>query len=154
VPGKAAFRQARYRGYVHPHAEVGRARVGTLTAVEARSTFAPVPESAADARAFIERTLQNWRCDEHVDTARLLVSELVTNVVVHAGTDATVCIALDRDRLRIEVTDGCGEPPRSRQIVPDDLSGRGIPIVEALGDAWGVDPRTGGKTVWAEIRIR
>jgi anti-sigma regulatory factor (Ser/Thr protein kinase) len=133
---------------------VDRARVGTLTVVEAHGTFAPVPESAADARAFVERTLQDWRCDEHVDTARLLVSELVTNVVVHAGTDATVCVALDRDRLRIEVTDGCGDAPRSREIAPDGLSGRGLPIVEALGDAWGVQPCNGGKTVWAEIRIR
>ncbi len=121
--------------------------------MEASSRFAPLPESPARARAFTADTLQSWGCGGLIDVAQLLVSELVTNVVLHAGTDAVLSIGLRPDRLRIEVADGSVTVPHTSDSTSNGTSGRGLPIVEVIGDDWGVEQRHGGKTVWTEIRI-
>jgi len=117
--------------------------------------LAPVPESAAKARAFVEGTLCRWGCRDMVDDARVVVTELVSNVIRHAGTDVWVDVDLLHDRIRIDVVDHADGDVALRTIDPRaDLGGRGLRLVDQLSERWGVDRQPGGKRVWAEWRVR
>ncbi|WP_328806886.1 SpoIIE family protein phosphatase [Streptacidiphilus fuscans] len=89
--------------------------MGDATA-RAAATFEPVGRSVAAARAFVRDTLQGWGFGEVVDDAVVLVSELVTNAVVHAGTSAEVHCVRHTDSVRVEVADRY--PRRSLPIYP------------------------------------
>jgi anti-sigma regulatory factor (Ser/Thr protein kinase) len=112
------------------------------------------------ARHVMGAQLTKWRVPEEVrDDAVLLVSELATNGVCHTPSTRLLCgIGLVTDRsLRIEVHDhdygGSSLPDCSP--CADDESGRGLFIVQAVADTWGVDRSalTGGKAVWATLSI-
>jgi transcriptional regulator with XRE-family HTH domain/anti-sigma regulatory factor (Ser/Thr protein kinase) len=84
------------------------------------------------------------------DDAALLVSELVTNSVVHSGSEwIDLAIALGNDRLRIEVSDQSTRAIRPR--TPDAEGGWGMTIVAELAHRWGVERRSDGKSVWVEL---
>lgn len=119
---------------------------------EARLALRPVPASAAQARSFVERTLGDWGCDAVLDASRLLVSELVTNAVLHARTDFELVIRLVRGGVRVEVADGSPSAPVVRHYEDEAMTGRGLALVDQLATAWGVDDRSNGKAVWFEIR--
>lgn len=127
--------------------------LGTVaTAVDtAQARLAPEPRSASAARRFVDETLGRWECDDLLDTVTLLVSELVTNAVVHARSEIEVGVHLLGDRLRIEVGDSSDNVVRRRAAADDEGSGRGMTMVEALAQAWGIDARPGGKVVWFEL---
>ena len=117
-------------------------------------TLGPVPESAAAARDFVEDTLDEWGLREVVDDVRLVVSELVTNVIRHARTRATVTLRRHGRRVRLAVGD---EAPITARVggyeEPEQLQdgrGHGLVLVKALSDDWGVDLDSRGKSVWAE----
>jgi anti-sigma regulatory factor (Ser/Thr protein kinase) len=84
-----------------------------------------------------------------LDDLELLVSELVTNAVVHAIGDVEFTICVGADRVRVEVGDANQNPPTLRS--PDGASGRGLHLIDAVASRWGVVGRDGGKTVWFEI---
>jgi anti-sigma regulatory factor (Ser/Thr protein kinase) len=86
-----------------------------------------------------------------VDAAGLLVSELVTNAVVHARTDVTLHVTVRRGVLRIEVTDGSPVVPTPRRPSGLTGTGRGLQLVDRLSDRWGVDKARKGKTIWFEL---
>ena len=109
------------------------------------------PRSSAAARRFVEEALRRWDCAELLDSVELLVSELVTNAVVHGRSKADVAVLLAPESLRVEVSDSSPEAPAPRDVDDDATSGRGMALVEALASAWGVVPRPGGKTVWFEL---
>lgn len=111
------------------------------------------PTSAALARSFVAETLRTWRASDCVDAALLLTSELVTNAVLHSGDVVDLLMRLDGEVLRIEVQDGDQRLPVTRPR--DDLSehGRGMTVVAALADDWGVDTSAGGKVVWCELSV-
>lgn len=113
----------------------------------------PDTASAGEARRFVDTILEQWDCQALLDDVQLLVSELVTNAVVHAGSDAQVAVRLLPDALRIEVVDREPEPlpAPKRPSRPDAESGRGLFLVEQLAAAWGVEPFDGGKSVWFEV---
>ena len=121
----------------------------TIDAATAR--LAPEAPSARQARRFVDETLRRWDCDELLDTVELLVSELVTNAVVHARSEVDVSVQLLADRVRIEVGDQSPEGIRRRQSTAEGSSGRGISMVESLALAWGVITHRAGKTVWFEV---
>jgi serine/threonine-protein kinase RsbW len=124
--------------------------------VHASVRLAPVPESAAKARTFVAQTLHDWGCREVVDDARLVVTELVSNVVRHAGTDLALDVDLDevRDRVRIDVVDHSdGEVAVPVGNPTLGLGGRGLRLVEQLSERWGVERQRNGKCVWAEWRV-
>ena len=84
-----------------------------------------------------------------MDEAELLVSELVTNAVVHGAPPVTVNVECDGTDLRVAVTDGSDRSPVPRQADPDAESGRGIYLVDVISDRWGIAPSRGhGKAVW------
>ncbi len=113
----------------------------------------PSPESPRAARRFVETVLGEWGCDDLVDTATLLVSELVGNAVLHAGSDIELSMRLLPDRLRVDVVDRSPLLPHRREAGAADQTGRGSDVVEALASAWGVTGRPDGKAVWFEIAL-
>ncbi|MEV6997354.1 SpoIIE family protein phosphatase [Streptomyces sp. NPDC093982] len=113
------------------------------------------PERVAVARQQLRELLHDWACDDQVDSAVLLLSETLTNVLVHTDADALLLAEVrgeqgDR-RMRVEVTDTSDDLPHMRR--PGELasSGRGLMLIELLAHAWGVDPRGEGKSIWFEF---
>jgi PAS domain S-box-containing protein len=86
--------------------------------------------------------------DDLVGTAEVLISEIVSNALVHAGTEIEVAYAFVGGGLRIEVTDGSPHVPAPRAYGPSAGTGRGLILLEEMADAWGVEPGDPGKTVW------
>ncbi|MGW6913559.1 SpoIIE family protein phosphatase [Kitasatospora sp. NPDC054939] len=135
-----------------------------MVTARAAATFDPDGRSAAAARAFVRDALLGWGLPEVVDDAVVLVSELVTNAVVHAGTAAEVCCLHEDGTVRIEVTDHHPErglPALSdgpvtaseRYADPDGEGGRGLLMCSALASRWGVEYGSGCKTVWFRLAL-
>ena len=118
---------------------------------EARLALDPVPGSAAAARRFVAETLGGWGCDVLVDTGRLLVSELVTNAILHARTTMTLVVRLRRTGVRVEVHDASPGAPVLRDYGDDAMTGRGLALVDELAESWGVERHADGKAVWFEL---
>lgn len=127
-------------------------RVGGEATHAAVIELSPRTLSAQEARQFVHDQCEHWGCRELVDTAMLVVSELVTNAVVHAATPAELRAEWADGVLRLEVLDHAeASPPDPRIASPDDEGGRGLFLVDALSAAWGVEPSESGKVVWAEV---
>jgi serine phosphatase RsbU (regulator of sigma subunit)/anti-sigma regulatory factor (Ser/Thr protein kinase) len=113
------------------------------------------PERIAVARRHLRELLHDWADADQVDSAVLLVSEMLTNVLVHTDADALLVAevtgAAGERRMRIEVTDTSDDLPHKRR--PGELasSGRGLVLIELLAHAWGVAPRGEGKSIWFEL---
>jgi anti-sigma regulatory factor (Ser/Thr protein kinase) len=106
----------------------------------------------AQIRHFVRLQLLQWGLDDLVDVAELLVSEVVTNSIRHALAGGRVSVARQGTGVRVEVADSGGGTPVPRQAEPHEPTGRGLAIVGALADRWGVvDPPGSGKTVWFEL---
>lgn len=121
--------------------------------VEQQATFsvAAEPTSVGDARRFLRSALYGWDADGFEETATLLVSEVVTNVVLHARTAAALVVRLVEDRLRVEVRDGSPLLPIAKQYGIEATTGRGVGLLDAMSSAWGVEATASGKTVWFEL---
>ncbi|MFE0174761.1 SpoIIE family protein phosphatase [Streptomyces sp. NPDC059002] len=113
------------------------------------------PERIVGARRHLRDLLHDWADDDQVDSAVLMVSEMLTNVLVHTDGDALLVAEVTGEpgarRLRAEVADGSDDLPHKRR--PGELasSGRGLVLMELLAGAWGVDPRGDGKSIWFEL---
>jgi DNA-binding NarL/FixJ family response regulator len=129
---------------------------GVLEVVEqaleaAAAKLAPELQSAGRARKFVDETLTRWDCADQLEVVTLLVSEVVTNAIVHAGTEVEVSVELKADAIRIEVTDKESGLPTPRDASDEETSGRGLALVDALASRWGVESRPVGKVVWFEV---
>ncbi len=116
------------------------------------------PESVARARHLTADRLTGWGLGEDVGfAASLVVSELVTNAVIHTGSERVRCELVDAGgRLRIAVCDEGVGPlgPRLRRTAQDaGEHGRGLVLVDGMCDAWGTQENDldSGRTVWAEL---
>jgi PAS domain S-box-containing protein len=89
--------------------------------------------------------------EELVEDAELLVSEIVTNALVHAGTAIDVTCSLDDGGLRVEVGDGSPHAPSPRRYGIQAGTGRGLRLLREMVDDWGVLPGERGKTVWFQM---
>ncbi|MEV0174336.1 SpoIIE family protein phosphatase [Streptomyces sp. NPDC050803] len=113
------------------------------------------PERIAVGRQQLRELLHDWSSPDQVDSAVLLLSETLTNVLVHTDADALLLAEVHGEpgvrRMRVEVTDTSDDLPHKRR--PGELasSGRGLMLIELLADAWGVDPRGEGKSIWFEL---
>ncbi|MFI2759163.1 SpoIIE family protein phosphatase [Streptomyces echinatus] len=112
-----------------------------------------VPEAARHARRFTRRTLRAWELPrDTIETALLVVSELVTNALVHTGGPVRLDMSLVNHRLRLAVADSSPRSPvKPTSIGWEATGGRGILLVEAVSEAWGTVPVSGGKQVWADL---
>ncbi|GGR82800.1 magnesium or manganese-dependent protein phosphatase [Streptomyces aureoverticillatus] len=132
----------------HPE-QRARTRRTMLTIAQAE------PERVAGARGHLRDLLHDWADPDQVDSAVLLVSEMITNVLVHTDGDALLVAEVTGEegtrRLRVEVADGSDDLPHKRH--PGELasSGRGLVLMELLAERWGVDPRGEGKSIWFEL---
>ncbi|WP_344069124.1 SpoIIE family protein phosphatase [Streptomyces crystallinus] len=128
-------------------------------AVPARRTAVTVaqaePHRIAGVRGQLRELLHDWADDEQVDAAVLMVSEMVTNVLVHTDGDALLVAEATGEpgtrRLRVEVADASDDLPHKRRPGEMASSGRGLVLMEMLADRWGVDPRGEGKSIWFEL---
>lgn len=109
--------------------------------------------SVPAAREFVSIALADWGLDTRMDDVLLCVSELATNALVHGvppGRGYRLRLLRYGDGLlRVEVHDSGGGQPGVRE--PDGESGRGLLLVAALADKWGVGERDPGKIVWCEF---
>ena len=122
----------------------------------ATRTFPADTGAARLARRFAVETLEGWAVPaEVIDRAELCVSELVTNAVIHTGTQPTVTLKNDGSTLVVAVHDRGStqrvQPVEDRE--PDGISGRGLSLVAALVSAWNVEHTTGGTSVWCELEL-
>ncbi|MCW2819887.1 MAG: hypothetical protein JWR42_2674 [Marmoricola sp.] len=106
----------------------------------------------AAARAFVRQTLRGWGLDRLEDTVTLLVTEMVTNALVHTDGDAGLELRHQDGVVRVLVTDSFSRVPHHRAQDPDATGGRGLLVVGALALEWGVEPSGEGKTVWADVK--
>lgn len=107
----------------------------------------PEPGAASTAREWVAAALHGWPA-QSIDTARLLVSELVTNAVLHARTEIALRHHREAERARIEVSDGRRDGPMPKRYSPNSPTGRGLRLVDALAAEWGVTRSPEGKVVW------
>ncbi|MFJ8630596.1 SpoIIE family protein phosphatase [Streptomyces sp. NPDC093568] len=114
-----------------------------------------VPEAVGHARRFTRRTLRAWGVPaQDRDAVLLVVSELVTNALVHTDGRVRLDLTLVHQRMRVAVADASPRSPvRPSSVSWEATGGRGILLVEAMSVAWGTVPVSGGKQVWSEIPV-
>lgn len=110
------------------------------------------PAEARRARARTREQLADWGLDGLVDTAELLVSELVTNAVVHTATPARLRLVYNH-ALRLEVSDMSTGMPQRQDAALSDPHGRGLELIHLFSDRWDWHPDEIGKTVWCEMDL-
>lgn len=108
-------------------------------------------ESITAARQFARDAVRE-RPAETRDAIELMVSELATNCVEHARSDFELAIELSPRAIRVEARDEGPGRPTPRSPAPSEPSGRGLRIVEAMSDDWGVGIGRDEKIVWFTIR--
>lgn len=110
------------------------------------------PSSVGEARRLVRGALTDAGRHDLAENAELLVSEVVTNALVHAGTAVELSATVeDEGPLRIEVQDGSTHLPVTRDYSELAGTGRGLRMLEQLVDRWGVHPKDDGKVVWFEL---
>lgn len=109
------------------------------------------PQEISVARNLIIEKLRSWRC-ARLDDIALVLSELITNAVTHAGGALLICATRSRDghHVRLEVHDGVPDLPAGGDAGP---GGYGLHIVDVLADRWGTTPTASGKLVWVLISV-
>jgi anti-sigma regulatory factor (Ser/Thr protein kinase) len=122
----------------------------------ATARFRAGPDAPFAARRFVTSLLGLRPYDDRAptDDAQLVVSELATNAVVHAGSPFSVSVRYDGSAIRIAVHDWNPTLPVMRNEGPTAISGRGLQLVNMLARDWGVETSPDGKTVWAELPLR
>lgn len=114
------------------------------------TSFQPTMTSVASARHFVTSSLEGAGVPRAtVETATLLVSELASNAVQHARSAFSVGMTQHGHSITVAVADESGVQPRVRE--PSVDGGRGLRIVEALAEEWGVRDRHPGKTVFFRL---
>jgi anti-sigma regulatory factor (Ser/Thr protein kinase) len=108
------------------------------------------PASIGRARAFTRTTFADAGCVDD-GTAELVVSELVTNAIVHADEPISLHLWARPGRIRVAVSDATTTDPTRREPPLDSTGGRGLTLVERLALQWGSEPHPTGKLIWAEM---
>ncbi|MFJ2741635.1 ATP-binding protein [Streptomyces sp. NPDC087440] len=116
--------------------------------------FCALPEEAAGVRRVLALHLILWCLPELIDPAQICATELIANVIKHVGpgTPTTLAVSMNETYLRLELHD-----PDTRALPTlldadnDDESGRGMALVDAVTDRWGVTLHADVKAVWCEL---
>jgi DNA-binding NarL/FixJ family response regulator len=121
---------------------------GVLRTLSARLPAAP--RAASEARRLL-RDLVGGDDNELIHNAELLVSELVTNSVVHASSSPTVDIQVTAAAVRVDVRDSDPTLPEIHKSDPERTGGRGLFLVDQIASRWGAEASADGKVVWFEL---
>ena len=121
---------------------------GPLSGPRAVRSFPPAPGSARQARRFVLGLLDREAAQEAAADAAIITAELAANAVLHARTGFTVAVSYPPGRVRISVSDAA--PMEPGQLLPV-RAGHGLDVVAQVAVRWTVQPRPGGKVVWAEL---
>jgi anti-sigma regulatory factor (Ser/Thr protein kinase) len=130
---------------------------GPADLTEAWRAFPADSRSPLAARRFVVESLQDWGGEQLLGDAGLVVTELATNAVKHARTAFRVTVAPIDDRVRVSVRDAGTDKwmPSARALnaapVPGVSSARGLGLIAAVADKWGMRPLDDGKIVWADL---
>ncbi len=137
---------------------MGTTAYGSAPASSFEHVLPPQSTSVAEARRLVRSLLASSREAGRAanaalaDTAAVVVSELVTNALLHAGTPIVLAGRIEEDRrLRLEVEDGGRHLPVPRHYASTAGTGRGLRLIEELSEAWGVEQHARGKTVWCVV---
>jgi anti-sigma regulatory factor (Ser/Thr protein kinase) len=122
-------------------------------AADRERAFPKSNESVRAARQFVTETIQRWGYTELIDDASVVVTELVTNAILHARSPFSVVVGSRDGRLRIAVRDANQTPPARRTPVDLQAGGRGLGVIDALADRSGCELTPDGKMIWAEFTI-
>ena len=119
---------------------------------ELRVPLSTDPGDVPRLRHLVRKQLRAWRLNDAEEVTILLVSELVTNALLHGRPPLELRLTAAGDRVRVEMHDAAGDRPAALEFPPPDSPhGRGIEIVAALSTRWGSIPSTHGKVVWFEV---
>jgi hypothetical protein len=113
--------------------------------------LSPDLASVCAARRLTRHKLAAWGLDDQLETAELLVSELVGNAVEHAHGPVRLSFSTEDDLLRCEVEDENPDLPHMRVVDADAESGRGLFLVDTLSCCWGAERTARGKAIWFEL---
>ncbi|MFJ8664426.1 ATP-binding protein [Streptomyces sp. NPDC093600] len=119
----------------------------------------PDPAEVGRARRWARSRLAGSGIEDDeplAETLVLLISELVTNAVVHTGCPAVLRMLFgagvpEAGTVRVEVADRSDRPPRPRHAEGEDTNGRGLELVDGLADRWGWQHEGIGKSIWCEV---
>jgi anti-sigma regulatory factor (Ser/Thr protein kinase) len=110
--------------------------------------------SVGEARSWIDAFLTERAIENPLrDDAQLIVSELVTNALVHGDGTLVLRASITATAVQISVTDSGDELPEVLPFDPSRIGGLGLIVVERIASEWGVAPFPGGKTVWAALSL-
>lgn len=132
------------------------AEITSVLVAATRSAALPLPRemsSARTARRFVERAALAWGAGGSQDTLALLATELVANAVRHGDGDIDITVRVNEGSVRVEVRDASAGEIEVGDLISDKEHGRGLALVDALAEAWGVEPTLDGKSVWFEVPL-
>lgn len=127
--------------------------MGRVHWADVTRTFAGRREDTRAARGFVLGMLGPWRAEQLAADTALVVTELATNAVVHAGSAFSVSLTLSGGAIRISVGDTLPLGPRGADQELTAAPGHGLGVVAAMATRWGVETVPGGKAVWAELPL-
>ena len=119
--------------------------------VERRVALLAVPDAVPAARGLLREVLAGDPLEHRLEDGELALSELVTNAVLHGRDPLSVRFVLGEDVLRAEVEDANPVSPSFSMLDQTAVTGRGLLLISAVSDRWGVEPSTSGKVVWFEL---
>ncbi len=151
--GEMAKRQRR-TAVIEGRGPRGRRPGETIPPARMRRRVGHTERSAVgEVRRELREFLRHRSDEEQTEAAELLVSELVTNALIHTRHGAVVTATATSARLRVEVQDFASEDLPATYVpnADDGTHGRGLILVRSLADAWGVEAQGLGKVVWFEL---
>jgi histidine kinase-like protein len=118
-----------------------------------RVRLRPVPDACRQVRNLVTQACTTWQASSAAATASLVATELVANVVRHAHTTMDFTLGLRNDRICLTVRDGSRRLPQPADPAPSEAGGRGLRLIRALTQSWGVHPYADGKVVWTHLSV-
>jgi anti-sigma regulatory factor (Ser/Thr protein kinase) len=123
-----------------------------MSDVQVRTTLPAAVSTPAAARDFVRRAVSGVRDPLRIEDLTIVVSELVTNAVLHGTGDVTLHVVAGDERVHVEVGDD--QPAHDLPADPERTdSGRGLLLVSKIASDWGVRRSGAGKVVWADVGV-